>query len=865
MRRTKGFRGLVLLVVVLALLATTPLGAAAGTQPAAAQVTIEGSAAVGQTLSAKVWDADGGELVPEALIWQREGDQEGAFVDIAGATESSYLVSEEDIGSRIRVCWKRNDGSMLYAEPTQIVEALAQPQKEKQGEPVRVTLTLVGDTPHGAAGHTAYQTWIHEAVYTVPVGTTALSLTEQVFLEKGYRYTGNGYIASVTTPGGLTLAGGDNGSASGWMYAVNGEMAMVGAGEYTLSDGDSVLWFYVDDYMADGRLDGNDVTADSDVPLPDFDAQWPSYRGNEQNNGVVNADTPRGADEAALAFFYALKDPSDWQTNLSDPLLVDGKIYVAAGDALLILDDTGKKVASGTLASPVGYTCRMLYADGKVIVPLGDGRVQALAADSLKTVWLAPAVTDKEGAEQQPLTTLTAKDGYVYQGTAVADWSSSYRGTYRAIELATGTVVWNAENQSAGYYWSGAAFVGDAVLYGGDDGILRSMNAKSGAEIDTVSLGSAIRSTVVLSGSSVYVTTTDGVLHQVTVNQDGSLGAVKSCAFAASSTGTAAIYDGKAYVGGSLGEAGEWRGIVAQIDVKTMKVTAQAKLPAEVKSAPLISTGYTDGPYVYLTANAEPGGVYVWNPAWKQAQALFSPEGSLSNYCMASVIAAADGTLYYTNDSGALFAVAREERQPAAKISVSVSVSEGGNANPSGVCQVNAGGSLTVQFTPDDGWRLRAVYQDGEKISHKNGAVTLLNLQKDTELYGEFEKIPDAAKEEVTVTISAGEGGTVSPVGEVRVKKGGSLTLTIKPKQGYQLAAVTVDGKVVLREGSTYTLRGITKEVDVRVTFSKVEQAQGVPETDDAAPLAETALAMTICLAVMAGLTLWYLRRERQK
>lgn len=42
------------------------------------------------------------------------------------------------------------------------------------------------------------------------------------------------------------LANGSAGAQSGWTYTVNGEYATVSAGEYTLSDGDSVEWlFYV--------------------------------------------------------------------------------------------------------------------------------------------------------------------------------------------------------------------------------------------------------------------------------------------------------------------------------------------------------------------------------------------------------------------------------------------------------------------------------------------------------------------------------------------------------------------------------------------------------------------------------------------
>ena len=47
------------------------------------------------------------------------------------------------------------------------------------------------------------------------------------------------YIESVEG-----LAGGDFGEMSGWTYEVNGEVAMVAADAYDLSDGDVVSWTY---------------------------------------------------------------------------------------------------------------------------------------------------------------------------------------------------------------------------------------------------------------------------------------------------------------------------------------------------------------------------------------------------------------------------------------------------------------------------------------------------------------------------------------------------------------------------------------------------------------------------------------------
>ena len=53
-------------------------------------------------------------------------------------------------------------------------------------------------------------------------------------------YTGSTYGAYVTGIEGLNAGG-----AAGWMYKVNGVMPMTGAGNYTLQNGDTIVWGFV--------------------------------------------------------------------------------------------------------------------------------------------------------------------------------------------------------------------------------------------------------------------------------------------------------------------------------------------------------------------------------------------------------------------------------------------------------------------------------------------------------------------------------------------------------------------------------------------------------------------------------------------
>ena len=162
------------------------------------------------------------------------------------------------------------------------------------------------------------------------------------------------------------------------------------------------------------------------------------------------------------------------------------------------------------------------------------------------------------------------------------------------------------------------------------------------------------------------------MLHKVGVAADGTLAEAGSVSFAATSTSTPTIVGGKAYIGGSTGSKGGYKGVLAVVDLADMRLISQvtasadgAALPADVKSCPLVSTqGGTTR--VYFTCNNTPGGLFAWVEGCDTAHTLFSPEGEQANYCMSNVVSGEDGSLYYVNDSGYLFKlVADDAEKPA--------------------------------------------------------------------------------------------------------------------------------------------------------------------------------------------------------
>lgn len=508
-------------------------------------------------------------------------------------------------------------------------------------------------------------------------GPTAADATEALFNESGlnadYGMGSYGfYLNTITSPYTGEKLGWDQATGKYWQLFVNGTASDVGASSVFLKTGDVITWAY--SAYGSSVPEVSPVTPQPDAERPDWDSVWPGFASGS------NTTAPTPTDEVKESWVTQIKDSADWATNVSDPIYVGDYVYIAAGSKLLQLNaKTGETEREGTLVAPINSIARMVYVDGRIIVPLSGGRLQALTADRLVTLWMTPALSATAQGDQQSLSTLTLGDGCVYFGTAVADWSVTYGGSLVCVDIQTGKVLWFQENSEKGYYWSGAALAGSYVVVGDDAGAVIARDAKTGAEVSRVDVGASVRSTVVTSdgGKTLFVVSMDGVLHRLSLSDAGILSETGKVKFAKTSTSTPTISGGKLFVGGQSEtyiQVSKWvkayYGVLAVIDAESLSVSEVSTIDghafvgdtngqatsAEVKSAPVVSVQNGET-YVYFTANCNPGGVYCYRLGDTDASLIYTPDADHQNYCMASITVGPDGTLYYVNDSGALFAI----------------------------------------------------------------------------------------------------------------------------------------------------------------------------------------------------------------
>jgi predicted phosphodiesterase len=82
-----------------------------------------------------------------------------------------------------------------------------------------------------------------------------------------------------------------------------------------------------------------------------------------------------------------------------------------------------------------------------------------------------------------------------------------------------------------------------------------------------------------------------------------------------------------------------------------------------------------------------------------------------------------------------------------------------------------------------------------------------------------------------TIKAEAGQGGTISPNGSIRVDKGKDQTFTVKANNGYNLKDVLVDGKSV-GAVSSYTFENVRAAHTIKAVFGSVEETVENPFVD---------------------------------
>ena len=441
-----------------------------------------------------------------------------------------------------------------------------------------------------------------------------------------------------------------------------------------------------------------------DIELP---TDWPLFRKNDENNGVVDVRTPITAEDTVLVWANKLGEGYSGNA-MGCPIIVGGYLYTYSGTTIMKVDkETGLVLKTGTMAGFSSFSINSAtYAEGMIFIGLSNGRVQAFNAETLESLWVY-----QDALGGQPNCPIAYADGYIYTGF----WNSETKQANFAClsvtdEDATKTneaklPTWTYTHN--GFYWAGAYVNSDFVLVTTDDGdngyttgygSILSLNPKTGKLIDSLQATNVgdLRSSVCYDTETeaYYFTSKGGDLYQVKVNADGTFtkGSLRrlhldngadSASAPPMSTSTPVIANGRAYIGVSgTSQFGAYSGHnITVVDLSTFSIAYSVPTMGYPQTSGLLTTAYQNGDgynYVYFFDNFTPGKLRVIRdkPGMTEvdhdyttmetyskngeehtietAYVLFTPDGAQAQYAICSPVVDEEGNIYFKNDSAQL-------------------------------------------------------------------------------------------------------------------------------------------------------------------------------------------------------------------
>ena len=160
-----------------------------------------------------------------------------------------------------------------------------------------------------------------------------------------------------------------------------------------------------------------------------------------------------------------------------------------------------------------------------------------------------------------------------------------------------------------------------------------------------------------------------------------------------------------------------------------------------------------------------------------------------------------------------------------------------GESKDGNTCEVKI--SNIPAYIPDNHELDRAETQyDSITLIWKDNQWTTKGTDNTFKFYVKCEKVqPPVVEDTYIIDAASGPNGTVKPSGETEVKKGGSLTISITPNQGYAVDTITVDsvdyvnnGDGMLEVWDKFTFASVKANHDLYVTFARDRNGNGIPD-----------------------------------
>jgi hypothetical protein len=271
-----------------------------------------------------------------------------------------------------------------------------------------------------------YVTWIATVNYAMHEGDTVYDLFVKALNNAGLRSVGaeQGYVRTIYAPsvlGGHALSEFTNGKNSGWMYTINGIHPLYGVTEQELSNGDKVIWHYVNDYAWEvedwAKLGGSGwpqlstpahnywnkwLEAEDRAPNPSDASGGPSLTSAGSSTLTPKATATNGAASVTISTSDIAPFISDAKAKNSTSIIIAPEI---TGTASKVSVDIPKSSLS-SIASKTDAGLTVETTVGSITIPNGalasiasqaQGDTVTVSLESVDNTTLTPAQQEAVG------------------------------------------------------------------------------------------------------------------------------------------------------------------------------------------------------------------------------------------------------------------------------------------------------------------------------------------------------------------------------------------------------------------------------------------------------------------------------------
>lgn len=388
---------------------------------------------------------------------------------------------------------------------------------------------------------------------------------------------------------------------------------------------------------------------------------------NNSHRAATGISIPAGAEMTITA---KVNDTVALTKTFDSDDVIDGHFYLndvltSAGESAVVAGDT----------NTLSFTFNVTALNGNAYIEYGSLFQTAASVMGFKDLTSAPVISSTTSIAT-PTYSVNLNDGGQLNTPITTDGTYIYFGTWQGNKSY---YQWNPTTNElnsvsgSGFYWAGAAVIGDQVFFGGDSGKLYYTSTDDfKLDVEEISLDSDagnVRSSIMVDGDYFYFTSQGKYLWCFKANADGAPTLQWRTLLNAVSTSTPTKVGNKIYVGyyngfnkGGVTEVTESRtasesSYVSQCDLIDGTVSPANNMPVQSSLVVLPNADSSAAAYVYFSSNSNIGAGYCYAVNGTTATEVWNTSAAGGGTFALGGMASDGGYMVFGNDHNYLYIV----------------------------------------------------------------------------------------------------------------------------------------------------------------------------------------------------------------